>query len=74
MMTNTHVTAPRLPLTRTTTRGPLGVVLNALAIWRERQKLSRLDDAMLRDIGKSREAAITEARRAVWDAPSRWFL
>ena len=44
----------------------------ALTLLRQRQKLSKLDDAALRDIGVSRADARREAQRAVWDAPKSW--
>ncbi len=74
MTTKTITTLTRHPHTRAARRGILWTILNAMAIWRERQKLSRLDAALLRDLGKNRQDAITEASRAVWDAPDRWFL
>jgi hypothetical protein len=40
---------------------------------RQRRHLAELDDAMLRDIGLSREAAEEEARRSVWDVPPSWL-
>lgn len=46
----------------------------ALTLHRQRQKLSKLDDAALRDIGVSREDARREAQRAIWDAPKGWKL
>ena len=42
------------------------------AIHRQRQALARLDDSALRDIGVSREEALAEAARPVWDAPDNW--
>lgn len=44
----------------------------ALSTRRERQALLRLDDAMLRDIGLSREEALAESARPIWDAPANW--
>lgn len=43
-----------------------------LSVWRERRALSRLDDAALNDIGITREEAMIEARRPLWDAPQAW--
>ncbi|MCG6882544.1 MAG: DUF1127 domain-containing protein [Silicimonas sp.] len=74
MTTKTITTASRFPQARATRRGIVGTIFKAMAIRRERKKLSRLDAALLRDIGKNRQDAITEASRAVWDAPNRWFL
>lgn len=45
----------------------------ALALWRQRRALARLDAAALQDIGVTRTAALTEARRPVWDAPANWY-
>ena len=42
------------------------------SVWRERRALSRLDDAALNDIGITREEAMIEARRPLWDAPQTW--
>jgi len=44
-----------------------------LAAARQRRHLAELDDAMLRDIGLSREAAEEEAGRSVWDVPPSWL-
>jgi uncharacterized protein YjiS (DUF1127 family) len=38
----------------------------------ERKRLKSLTDAQLDDIGISRDQAIAEANRALWDAPSHW--
>ncbi|MFD1510879.1 DUF1127 domain-containing protein [Lacimonas salitolerans] len=43
-----------------------------LALHRQRQRLARLDDAALEDIGLTRDAALAEARRPLWDAPGHW--
>jgi uncharacterized protein YjiS (DUF1127 family) len=44
----------------------------AALVRRERDRLSRLDDHLLRDIGLDRDAARREASRPLWDAPERW--
>ncbi len=41
-----------------------------IALRRERRSLRQLDDNALRDIGLTREAAETEARRWFWDIPA----
>jgi uncharacterized protein YjiS (DUF1127 family) len=46
--------------------------LDAGALARQRRHLAELDDAMLRDIGLTREQALREARRPRWDAPRHW--
>jgi uncharacterized protein YjiS (DUF1127 family) len=48
------------------------MLLDALAIWRQRRALALLNDALLRDIGITREQATTEATRPVWDVPPHW--
>lgn len=47
-------------------------VMAALMLYRSRRALAQLDSHILNDIGISREQALSEAKRAVWDAPSRW--
>jgi len=44
----------------------------ALAAQRQRKFLSRLDDRTLADIGLTREQALTEAGRPIWDMPAPW--
>jgi uncharacterized protein YjiS (DUF1127 family) len=44
----------------------------ALTALRQRQHLSRLDDAALADIGLTRSDALSEAARPLWDVPSAW--
>lgn len=41
----------------------------AVAVYRERRQLSRLDDRALRDVGITRSEARREARRSIWDLP-----
>jgi uncharacterized protein YjiS (DUF1127 family) len=56
-------------------RGRLSLLsrfLDAGALARQRRHLAELDDAMLRDIGLTREQALREARRPRWDAPRHW--
>lgn len=43
------------------------------ALARQRRQLGQLDDAMLRDIGLTRDEALRESRRARWDPPSHWL-
>ncbi|WP_417249999.1 DUF1127 domain-containing protein [Celeribacter sp.] len=47
-------------------------ILCARSLARQRAALTRLDDAMLADIGLTREQAMAEATRPVWDAPRHW--
>ena len=44
-----------------------------VALRRDRRRLAVLDDHLLRDIGITREAALREAERKVWDAPDYWI-
>jgi uncharacterized protein YjiS (DUF1127 family) len=53
--------------------GPLARLRNALALHRQRQHLAALDDALLKDIGLTREDALHEAGRSLWDAPRHFF-
>lgn len=39
---------------------------------RQRQQLSRLDDAALADIGLTRDEALSEATSPLWDVPVAW--
>ena len=44
----------------------------ALALSRQRKSLAALDDARLADIGLTRDAALREAQRPLWDVPRGW--
>lgn len=50
--------------------------LSLIAAWdvvfRQRKALVELDDRMLSDIGVTRDAALAEAQRPVWDVPCHW--
>ncbi len=63
------VTLPRV------SRNPVGqftnLLLQALAVRRERAALKRLTEAELRDIGLTRARADREALRSFWDLPRR---
>lgn len=48
------------------------VILNWLALRRQRQQLGRLDAHILCDIGLTPHQARTEARRPMWDSPDHW--
>lgn len=55
--------------------GPLRLIrrlLDMMALRRQRRSLALLDDAMLRDIGLTREQAQFEASRPIWDVPNHW--
>lgn len=57
---------------RGTPRSLLARIGTALALSRQRNNLAALDDALLADIGLTREDALREANRPLWDVPSRW--
>jgi uncharacterized protein YjiS (DUF1127 family) len=46
---------------------------NLFALSRQRRALARLDDRVLEDIGISRDKALQEAQRPVWDVPQNWI-
>lgn len=47
-------------------------IWSMLDLFRQRQHLRALSDDQLNDIGISRQDALTEAARPVWDAPQHW--
>ena len=53
-------------------RSLVSIVLQAVAVMRQRRKLAQLDDAALEDIGITRAEAQAEADRFFWDAPHFW--
>ncbi len=63
----THVRANLRPHPSLLTRIGFG-----LSVYRQRQRLRRLSDDLLDDIGISRDEAETEAKRRLWDAPNHW--
>jgi len=48
-------------------------LFDIIAVRRQRRNLARLDDAALRDIGLTRDQAMSEARRPFWDVPGYWL-
>ncbi|SFR34322.1 Uncharacterized conserved protein YjiS, DUF1127 family [Yoonia tamlensis] len=44
----------------------------AIGTARQRRHLRQLDAHLLCDIGISRDAALREANRPIWDAPKHW--
>ncbi|MBL9049181.1 MAG: DUF1127 domain-containing protein [Tabrizicola sp.] len=62
-----HIGIRRMPFS-----GALRAFLARSALRRERNRLGRLDDRLLRDIGVTREQALAEASRPDWDAPTHW--
>lgn len=65
-----------LAVARVQSRGRLtGLVARmrcSLALRAERKHLATLDDARLCDIGMTREQALSEAARPIWDVPQGW--
>lgn len=49
-----------------------GVVKSIGSTARQRKALGQLDDAALRDVGLTRQQAVAEANRSIWDVPSNW--
>ncbi len=47
-------------------------LMSYLSLYRQRKALANLDDHLLRDLGLTREEALREADRPLWDAPSHW--
>lgn len=75
MFTSTPTSRPALcatPMQRRS-RGLLARLLDTLAIHRQRRRLIELDDALLKDIGLTRDQARREAERPFWDAPAHWL-
>ena len=50
----------------------LTLVRAAFAAHHQRQFLARLDDRTLADIGLTRNEALAEATRPMWDLPANW--
>ncbi|KPN64164.1 hypothetical protein AKJ29_16065 [Aliiroseovarius crassostreae] len=45
---------------------------HALQIRRERQLLSEMSATRLEDIGVTRDQALNEAQKPIWDVPAHW--
>lgn len=43
-----------------------------VALYRQRRALARLDASRLEDLGLSREEALREADKPIWDVPPHW--
>ena len=52
--------------------GALRFVVAALAVWKERRALSRLDQDRLDDLGLTCEDVLKETAKPVWDVPAHW--
>lgn len=66
----------QLTLGRVQTGGTLARLTETLRLGllarRQRRHLARLDAALLDDIGLTRNEALAEAGRPVWDVPTTW--
>lgn len=67
-----HTRHIRLPLSGPRPRGPFAWLKTMAGLQRTRRHLLDLDDALLRDIGLTRDEAMDEAARRPWDAPATW--
>lgn len=45
-----------------------------LALAHQRRQLRTLDAHLLKDIGVTRQEALTESRKVTWDAPQSWRM
>jgi len=66
----TYISSPCAPSRRRPSL--LALVRERLALLRQRRSLRSLDCAALKDIGISKEDALKEADRPIWDAPANW--
>lgn len=64
-----HANAPCTALPARRSRGMLPRLRLAFGVAAQRHRLTRLDDALLADIGLTRAQAEAEARRGFWDLP-----
>ena len=52
---------------------PRGLSLMArFSLYRQRRALATLDAHMLKDLGLTKQQAVVESERPIWDAPSNW--
>jgi uncharacterized protein YjiS (DUF1127 family) len=54
-------------------RKVLSNLKQALAVRRQRRALRDLPPEVLRDIGLTRDEALSEAGRPIWDVPRHWL-
>ncbi len=57
---------------RGTVPGLIARMRHALTAHAQRQRLAKLDDFALADIGLTRAEAFAEANRPLWDVPATW--
>lgn len=61
------VTAPRRP-------GTIAFLRAAIATWRQRRALARLDAHARRDLGLTGADVARESARPAWDVPQSWLV
>ncbi len=61
-----------LPFARTPKFNILGLLGQVVALHTQRKSLAKLDDRALCDLGLTRQEALHEATRPVWDVPVTW--
>ncbi len=44
-----------------------------ISVWKQRRQLRAMDDRTLSDLELSRQEALTEAQRPMWDVPVHWL-
>ena len=64
-----YLSTTRHSIARTGRRTSL---LDLLSLYRQRRALADLDDTALSDIGLTRDEAVAEARKPIWDVPDHW--
>jgi uncharacterized protein YjiS (DUF1127 family) len=48
-------------------------LLQVMALRQSRRRLAVMDDATLRDLGLTREEALAEADKPIWNVPAHWL-
>ena len=51
----------------------VSLLVQTLAVKRQRRELLEMSDHQLADLGLSRTQAEAEGRRSLWDAPQHWM-
>ncbi len=67
------ITAETLTHTKPGVTSLLRGFANRISTRKQRAALAALDADQLKDLGLSREQALREAKRPVWDAPLHWL-
>ncbi len=70
---STRIHHAPLALAKKPLRRPrMSSLMSLLGLARQRRALAELDSKALNDIGLTREAALREAERPIWDVPTYW--